>query len=297
MSDYFQCNEWGFSSACKFNCSQIHSSYARLFSWCVSNVLDDSLHVALTTNTSHNNGIVPSIILGNTRVYEDLDTGCPALEYNKDYLIKVHFTLVLGMELDLATDVAGSNIVFSYKAGLGNHNVVPYTTAPRDTFYINATQSEGHQNMTGSIADISISNKLITWNEAFNYLKEKSILNSDIVKVGGISTSELYAPLTFYHCAGVVYYSSGMVLATRIHYQYNFSVSIVSLGTIDFIFEEHYPDGTNYFVNLIGMVTSSQSKPAVVHYDYSSSTSGNIRVEIRTTNDQDNERSFMFPVL
>ena len=92
-------------------------------------------------------------------------------------------------------------------------------------------------------------------------------------------------------------YSSGFVVGTPKHSKYNFSVSIVSFCIIDIIFEEPYPDGTNYLVNLTGMDSSSQAKPAVVNYEYSSSTSGNIRVKIRTTNDQDNERSFMFSVL
>ena len=92
-------------------------------------------------------------------------------------------------------------------------------------------------------------------------------------------------------------YSSGVVMGTPIHSKYNCSTSIVSFGTIDIIFEEPYPDGTNYLVHLTGMVSSSQDKPAVVNYEYSSSTSGKIRVKIRTTNDQDNERRFMFSVL
>ena len=82
-------------------------------------MLDDSLHVWFTSNTSHNHGNVPSIVLGNTRVYEDLDTGCPALACNQYYLIKVRFAFTFGIELYVATDVPCSSIVFSYNAGIG----------------------------------------------------------------------------------------------------------------------------------------------------------------------------------
>ena len=79
MSNYFQGSHWGFSFACKFNCSQIHSSYDRLFAWGNSITINDSIHVSLTSNTSHNNGNDPCISFGNTRIFEDLNTGCPAL--------------------------------------------------------------------------------------------------------------------------------------------------------------------------------------------------------------------------
>ena len=40
---------------------------------------EEANHVSLTFNASHDSGNVPSISVGNTRVYEDLDTDCPAL--------------------------------------------------------------------------------------------------------------------------------------------------------------------------------------------------------------------------
>ena len=83
-----------------------------------SSTLDDSIHVSLTSSTSHNNGNTPSIILGNTKVSEDLNTGCPALEYNKDYLVSC------GIELELAGDIEHKNQIFGSKAGLGNYDQI-----------------------------------------------------------------------------------------------------------------------------------------------------------------------------
>ncbi len=54
MSGFFQGGSWEFSFACKFNVSQTHNNYGRLFGWGVSGVLDDSIRIALATNTSHN---------------------------------------------------------------------------------------------------------------------------------------------------------------------------------------------------------------------------------------------------
>ena len=62
MSTYCQGSNLEFSFACKFKCFQIHSSYARLFSWGVSGALRGSIHVSITSNTSHTNCNVPYII-------------------------------------------------------------------------------------------------------------------------------------------------------------------------------------------------------------------------------------------
>ena len=82
-----------------------------------------------------------------------------------------------------------------------------------------------------------------------------------------------------------------------IHSKYIFSVSIVSLGTIDITFEEPDPDWTNYLVSLTGMVSSSQVKPAVVNYNYSDSTSSKISFRLRASNDLEADIRFMFSIL
>ena len=38
--------------------------------------------------------------------------------------------------------------------------------------------------MDGPISEISIANNLLTWDEAFNYTAQISILNADIIKQG-----------------------------------------------------------------------------------------------------------------
>ena len=38
--------------------------------------------------------------------------------------------------------------------------------------------------MDGSITEISVSNQLLTWDEAFNYTAQRSILNADMIKHG-----------------------------------------------------------------------------------------------------------------
>ena len=136
---------------------------------------EEANHVSLTFNASHDSGNVPSISVGNTRVYEDSNAGCQAWAYNTYYWIIVHIAPSRGMELDLATDVEGNNNVFRYLAGLGEYDQTTYTTAARDSIYTNGTQTNLRQSMTAIITDIAISNKKIEWDEAFNYLEEKQV--------------------------------------------------------------------------------------------------------------------------
>ena len=102
-------------------------------------------------------------VLSNTRIFENLNTGCPALGYDTDYLVLIHFTPSFGIEVSLATDVEGRNKVFTYNVGVAEHDYASYTQVSRNTFYIDAAQARSNSKMTGSIIGIAASSKIKTW--------------------------------------------------------------------------------------------------------------------------------------
>ena len=96
-----------------------------------------------------------------------------SLNPNNDYLLLFHYSSNNTFYLKLCTNKEGTNVSFEYTSSFtytAFHN--------RNTFYINSSQSNSANGLDGSITDITVSNQLSTWDQAFNYEQTRNVVDS-----------------------------------------------------------------------------------------------------------------------
>ena len=80
--------------------------------------------------------------------------------------------------------------MYFYEYTAGNKSYTGHGLS--NSFYLNGGQANTDESMDGSITEIRIANNLLTWDEAFNYTAQKSILNADIIKQRENPLTDIY---------------------------------------------------------------------------------------------------------